>query len=141
MDGLGRVFNVTPTGDAAWVSFKDCSAVSFVCVGANSEAFTLSEAKSGAGGSSQVLGTISYYYENTAAVGATAWIKNSSPTSTSVITTTTAKPVFVLTVHESELDDGFNYVSMASASSGTVVVFLHDLKVQRKPANLRALTA
>lgn len=141
MDGLGRVFNLTPTADAAWVSLRDASAVTFIGIGGNNETYTLSEAKSGAGASSQVLGTLDHYHYNTGAVGATAWVRSNSPTSTSVITTTTANPVFAVTVHESELDDGFNYVSMASSSTGLVVAILHDLKVQRKPSNLAALTA
>jgi hypothetical protein len=141
MDGLGRVFNVTPTADATWVSLKDASAVSFLCVGGNNEVYTLSEAKSGAGASSQVLPTLDHYYTNSGAIGATAWARNNAPTSTSTITTTTANPVAVITVHESELDDGFNYVSLASSSTGLVVAILHDLRVQRKPNNLPVLTA
>lgn len=137
MEGLGRVFNVVPTGDAAYVSMKSAAGITFLCVGANAETFTLAEAKDAAGTGSQSLATITQYYSNSAAVGATAWVKEAIAAG-AVVTTTTAKPVAVIHVAMAELSDTYDYLRVSSSSTGTVVAILHDLVVQRAPANLVA---
>lgn len=137
MEGLGRVFNLVPTGDAAYVSLKQATGVTFLCVGANAETFTLAEAKDAAGTGSQSLATITQYYSNSAAVGATAWVKEAIAAG-AVVTTTTAKPVAVIHVAGAELSDTYDYLRVSSSSTGTVVAILHDLAVQRGPVNLTA---
>jgi hypothetical protein len=140
MDGLGRVFNVVPVAaDSPWVSLLEASAVTFVCVGANSETFTLTQARSSGGSGSTSLAPLDHYYKSTGSAGATAWTRDNAPTSGAVVTTTTANPVAVFTVHESELSDGFSHVQVTSSSSGTVFAITHDLKSQRAPANLPAV--
>lgn len=137
MEGLGRVFNVVPTADAAYVSMKQATGVTFLCVGGNAETFTLAEAKDAAGTGSQSLATITQYYSNSAAVGATAWVKEAIAAG-AVVTTTTAKPVAMIHVAAAELSDTYDYLRVSSSSTGTVVAILHDLVVQRTPANLAA---
>jgi len=136
MDALGRIFNVTPTADAAWVALKEASAVTFVCVGADAETFTLQEAQNSGGTGAASLLTLARYSKNSGAVGATAWVRDNAPTTAAVVTTATAYPVAVFTVHQSELSDGFTHVRVSSSASGTVVAFVHDLIVARAPENL-----
>lgn len=135
MEALGRLINVVPTADAVEVSLRDATGVTFVCVGGNAETFTLAEATTAAGGSAQSLSTITHYYSNTAADGSAAWVKETIAAG-AVVTTTTAKPVAVIEVHGPELSAGFDYLRVSSSSSGTVVAILHDLTMQRTPANL-----
>jgi hypothetical protein len=137
MEGLGRLYNLLPTGDGVYVSLKQATGVAFLCVGANAETFTLAEAKDAAGTGAQNLATITRYYSNSAAAAATAWVKEAIAAG-AVVTTTTAKPVAVIEIQADELSDDYSYVKVTSSSTGTVVGILHDLNVQRAPANLVA---
>lgn len=137
MDGLGRVFNVLPVADDVYVSLKDAAAVSFICVNAAGDTWTLTEAADTAGTSSAVLATLDHYYVS-ATVGA-AWSAKITQAAASTIVTTSSQDVMVVTVHQSELSDGKTAVKLASTSTGTVVALLHDLVTQRAPANLPAL--
>lgn len=138
MEALGRLFNIIPTADAVEVNMRDCSAVTFLCVGANAETFTLAEATDAAGAGAQTLSTITRYYANSAAVGATVWSLVEIAAG-GVVTTTTALPVAVIHVSGTELSDGFDFLRVSSSSTGTVVAITHDLAVQRNPVNLPAL--
>lgn len=138
MEALGRLFNIIPTADAVEVNMRDCSAVTFLCVGANAETFTLAEATDAAGAGAQTLSTITRYYANSGAVGATTWALQTIAAG-GVVTTTTALPVAVIHVSGTELSDGFDFLRVSSSSTGTVVAITHDLAVQRDPANLPAL--
>lgn len=136
MDALGRVFNVLPVADDVYVSLRDASAVTFVCVLAAGDTWTLTEATDTGGSGSAVLATLDHYHYS--ATNGAAWVA-ATQAAASTIVTTASQDVMVVTVHESELSDGKSAVKMASTSTGTVVAILHDLKVQRKPSNLPAL--
>ena len=41
-------------------------------------------------------------------------------------------------VSADQMSAGYDYLKLASTSTGTVCAILHDLKVQRKPTNLAA---
>lgn len=138
MDALGRLFNVVPTGEDVAVNMRDCSAVTFICVGANAETFTIVE--SIAGSSAANLDAIDHYYKG-AATGAGTWSRDNAPTSAHHITTTTANPVAIFTVEDAALSDGKTHVEIQASSSGTVVALTHDLQVQRAPENLPAVSA
>jgi len=138
MEGLGRTFNVVPVADAVEVSMKDCSAVTFICVGANAETFTLKECTDAAGSGAQNLVALDHYYACADSAGANAWTRQSMAAG-AVVTTTTARPVAVIEVQATALSAGFKYLRVDSSSTGTVVALTHDLLVQRKPSNLRAL--
>lgn len=135
MEALGRLFNVIPAAEDVAVKMKDCSAVTFVCTGANAETFTLVESKAGASG--QTLATIGYVNRNANAGGTAAWTR-SAVAQVGVVTTTTAAPVAVFSVEDAELSDGFTHVEVQASASGTVIAIPHDLSVQRNPANLPA---
>jgi hypothetical protein len=138
MEALGRLFNVVPVADGVEVNMRDASAVTFVCVGANAETFTLAEATDAAGTGAQTLATITRYYSGATSAGADAWVEETIAAG-GVVTTTTAKPVAVIHVQQAEMSDGFDYLRVTSSSTGTVVAIVHDLNVQRDPANLPAL--
>lgn len=137
MDGLGRVFNVLPVAADTYVSLRDASAVSFVCVNAAGETWTLTEADDTGGGNSAVLATLDHY--NISATVGAVWSAKLTQAAASTIVTTSSQDVLVVTVHESELSDGKTAIKLTPTGSGTVVAFLHDLKSQRAPANLPAL--
>jgi hypothetical protein len=134
MDGLGRVFNAIPTADAAWVNLRDASAVTFLCIGADT--YTVQDASAAAGTGAANLAAIQNEWTNAGAVGATAWVRVAPHAATASLVVA-ANAAF--TVDESQLRDGFKYVRCSSAGAGLVVAVAHDLKVQRDPGNLPAL--
>jgi hypothetical protein len=136
MEALGREFNVVPVGAGAWVSLRHAAGLTLVCVGANTETFTLNQATDSAGSGAKALAVLEHYYYSSASVGQTAWAESTAPTSTSVVTTTTAQPVAVIHVSANSLDDTFSHVRVAASASGTVFAILHDLNMQRSPEYL-----
>lgn len=142
MEALGRLFNVVPVADAVEVDMQHATGVTFVCVGANAETFTVKEARDAAGTGAQNLACVTHYYANAGSSGANAWTR--SPASgenaaTAVVTTTTAAPVAAIFVGAAQLSDGFTHVRVDSSSTGTVFAILHDLRVKRTPENLPAV--
>lgn len=136
MEGLGRLFNLIPTAEDVAVNMRDCSAVTFVCVGANAETFTIVE--SVAGSSTANLDAIDHYYKG-AATGAGTWSRDNAPTSAHHVTTTTANPVAIITIDDAMLSDTKTHVEIQASASGTVFAITHDLTVQRDPRNLPAV--
>lgn len=136
MEALGRLFNVLPTADDVYVDLRDCDGVTFVCVNAAGETWTLTEATTAAGGGAQVLATITRFHAS-ATVGA-AWVKNTQAAASTVVSTASQDAV-VIEVDAAELSDGFRFVKLASTGAGTVVAITRDLKVARAPANLPAM--
>lgn len=138
MDGLGRVFNVSPVADDVYVSLRDAAAVTFICVNTAGDTYTLTEAKDAAATGAQVLATMSDFYIS-ATVGA-VWSKVTHAAASTIVPTA-AQDVAVITVRGEELSDTYDYVKLTSTGTGTVVAITHDLSVQRKPENLPAIGA
>lgn len=136
MEALGRRFNVLPVADDVYVSLKDASAVTFIGVNTAGETWTLTEATTAAGGSAAVLATMTHYYTSIT-VGA-VWVERSQAAASTIVTTA-SQDVLAVTINAEELSDTMKYVKLTSTGAGTVVAILHDLTVQRKPANLPAL--
>lgn len=136
MEALGRLFNVLPVADDVYVPMKEAGGVTFVGVLTTGDTWTLTEAKDAAGTSAAVLATITRAHVS-ATVGA-AWTLVTQAAG-SAVTTSSSQDVVVIEVDDYELSDGFDFVKLASTSTGTVFAILRDLKVQRKPANLAAL--
>lgn len=132
-EGLGRLFNVVPTGDAIEVNLKNAAGVTFICVGADT--YTIQESTSAAGAGAQDLLAWDHWFTNAGALGATAWVEasDSTPAAAAVIAANAA-----VYVDATELSAGFDFVQCNSAAGGLVIVILHDLTVQRNPANLPA---
>lgn len=135
-EALGRLFNVLPTADDVYVSLKDCGGVTFICVNAAGETWTLTEASDSAGTGSAVLATITTAHVS-ATVGA-AWSRVTQAAASTLVTTA-SQDVAIIEVDDYELSDGKDWVKLTSTSTGTVVAITRDLKVGRKPANLTAM--
>jgi len=105
-----------------------------------SDVYTLTEAKTAAGGNDQYSPRSSG--TGPAMVFGGVWTLNTQA-SGSTVTTTAAAAQSGLYVHVDgiELSDGYDYVKLASTGAGVITAFLVDLKVQRKPSNLPSVIA
>lgn len=138
MEALGRVIDVVPIASGAYISMKNASGITFVCTGADT--FTVREAKDASGTSVQNIGNvITRYYQNTSTAGGAGWTKQTQAGSYQVVQG--SNYTTVIEVFGSQMDDGFPYVYCHAGGSGLVTAILHDLTVQRSPANLATLSA
>lgn len=137
-EALGRLFNLCHTADNVYVSLANAGAVTFICQLDAGDTFTVTEATTLAGGSAAALATVTQYY-TASKDGTGTWTKNIQAAASTVVTASAVVAVF--TVRAEELSDGFDYIKCASTSTGTVMAVLHDLSVQRTPANLVAVSA
>lgn len=138
MEGLGRLFNILPVADALWIPMAQCAAVTFVGYLAAGDTFTVQQATAAAGTGNTNLATVTQYYTSDGLGG--AWTKRTqAAAATVVIAGTAGLDACVFTIGADELGDGYTHVNCTSTSTGTVVAIMHDLYVQRAPANLPAL--
>lgn len=134
--GLGREFNVLTVGDAVYVNLSAGEAVTFVMYKSGGDTATITEAKTAAGGTSQVLAKIVDVYTSDGVGG--VWTKVTQAASSAYVA---AADCVAFTINAEQLSDGYKFLKCASTSTGTVTAIVHDLKVQRTPANLPALNA
>lgn len=134
MEALGRLFNVVPTADAVEVSLRDASAVTFVCVGADT--YTVKEATDAAGTGAQDLAVVDHFYAGASAAGANPWTRTNQAAAAAV---TIAAGIAAITIDAAQLSDGFDYVRVDSTAAGLVIAIVHDLAYQRDPVLLPAL--
>ncbi len=137
MEALGRVFNAVAVADAVYVNLKDCGGVSFLCylAAAAGDTYTLTEAKTAAGGSAQVLATIERYWTSNGVGG--VWTLHTQAAGSTVVTAAaTAENGMVVEVEAPELSDDYKFVKLASTGNGLVTAITRDLHSQRKPSNL-----
>ncbi len=149
-EGLGRVFNVVPIASGVGISLDECSAISFVLTGATGVA-TLTIAQTFAGtyraGSffTPAWAPITRVYGSTATDGTAAWTKATITAAATFTNGTTAGLTTsinsVFTVYGSQLPDGYGYIKCTATGSGLCTAILHDLTVQRAPANLAKVGA
>jgi hypothetical protein len=138
MRALGRVFDVVPIASGKYISLANASAVTFVCTGADT--FTVREAKSATGTSVQDIGAlVTQYYQQAGTDGTHGWTLQTQAGAAAV--TQGSAYTTVIEVLGAYLDDGFSYIYCHAAASGLVTAILHDLNVQRAPANLATLVA
>jgi len=147
MEGLGRVFNVITNGSGVNFSMKQASAVSVVCQasGASSVAITASTAYSGGTTdnftTANGFGQAPHWYQSTSDTGTAGWTKVASVwTTNSLALAGTTGYTSVFTIFCSQLADTFDYLNVTGTNCG-VILLLHDLTVQRTPANLSLLGA
>jgi hypothetical protein len=141
MEALGRTLNPILLADNKYINLKDGAGVTFLCylAGAAGDTYTLTEAKTAAGGSSQVLATITRWHTCTGD-GTDAWTKRTQAAASTVVTAAAAtQNAMVVEVDGVELSDGYKYLKLASTGAGLVTAVLRDLTVQRAPASLPAL--
>lgn len=140
MEGLGRLFNVVPTGDDVYVPMDECTGVTFIGVNAAGETWTVTEQKADGSGD-QVLPCVTHYYVQ--ATSGAAWARvpsnGTEQAAASAVVTTASQDVVAIFVSASQLSDGYNQVKLASTGAGTVTAIMHDLRVKRAPENLRAV--
>lgn len=137
MEALGRTMNVVPIAAGVGLSMKECSAITFVCTGADT--FTLTAASSYGGSYATPGNVIDHYYQSTATNGTAAWTKQTQATSNAV--TQAGAYTTVITVTGAKLPDPKCYVKLTASGAGLVTAILHDLTVQRTPANLAIVAA
>jgi hypothetical protein len=141
MEALGRLFNVVPIAAGRGLRLNLSSAITFVTTG--SDTFTLTSATSFAG-SYATPGTITCnVYKTSATNGTAAWVRDNTliSTNTIVTTVTTAFTITGAFIHGSASNSGAMYVKLSAGGAGLVTAILHDLSVQRTPANLPILSA
>lgn len=137
MDALGRLFDIVPVADDVYINMKDCGGVTFLGILAAGDTWTLTEATTAAGAGAAGLAVITKSYVQTTGAGADTWTKLTQ-TAASTEVTSSAQDAVVIEVEASDLSAGFDFLKLASTSTGTVTAILRDLKVQRKPENLPA---
>lgn len=136
MEGLGRLFNVIPIAAGKGLAMRDCSAVTFVCTGADT--FTVTVATTFAGAYATPGAIITRVYTSTATDGTAAWVKAAQAASNAVVI---ASGTVAFTVFGSQMPDPKVYVKCTQSAAGLVTAIVHDLTVQRAPANLAKLGA
>ena len=138
MEALGRLFDVVAVADDVYINLKNAGGVTFIGVLAAGDTWTATEATTAAGGSAAALSVITRSHVQTTGAGADTWtLLTQAAASTEV--TSSAQDVVAIHISADQLSAGFDYVKLASTSTGTVMAIVHDLKVQRKPTNLPAL--
>jgi hypothetical protein len=136
MDALGRLFNAVPIAAGRGIRLDQATGVTFVCTGADT--FTITTATGFAGSYATPGNIITYVYTNSATNGTAAWVRATQAASNAVVI---AGGAVAFTVRADALPDGKNYVKVTQSAAGLVAAILHDLTVQRAPANLPILSA
>jgi hypothetical protein len=136
MEALGRTVNVVPIAAGQAISMKQASSVMFVCTGADTFTLTVSDTF---GGTYATPGNIiTRKITNSATNGTAAWVETTQAASNAVVS---AGGTVVFHVASASLPDTKVYIKCAASVAGLVTAVTHDLVVQRKPANLPALSA
>lgn len=132
MLGLGRLFNVVHEASGKHLRLTDYGAITFVgFLAAGTQTFTVKESIDGA--SEQVLDVTSYPFKGPGIAGG-PWIRLAEQDDT-ITNADATNDCLVITIHADQLSDGFNCVEV-TADSGTCIAIMHDMLVQRGPANL-----
>ena len=147
MEALGRVFDVvwTPLDNA--ISLRGCSGVTIVAKASGASALVL-EAQETFSGSQTAwttangFGQAAHWYQNTSNIGTAGWTKQTAVwTTNSLATAQTTGYVSVLEIFTDQLAAGYEYLYLQTTTNCTAIALLHDLTVQRGPANLAILGA
>lgn len=145
-EGLGRVFNVIHEASGLDIPLTNASAVSFVSfLAAGTQTLTFTQTDSRGVESEIDLDIFSQSPDNLGSrvhagpgVGGT-WVEKDDGSDTNAfdLTTDATNDTVVITVRAEQLSDGYDSVQ-CTAGTGTCVAIIHDLVVQRKPANLKS---
>ncbi len=141
MLALGRLFNYIHLADNVYIKVQPGEAVGFLCylAAAAGDTYTLTEAKTAAGGSAQALAKFTVYFTSTGD-GTDAWVRRTQAAASTIVTAAAAaQNGMYCWVEGSQLSDTYKYVKLASTGAGLVTALGHDLVVQRTPANLAIL--
>lgn len=145
-------------GTGKRVSLRHATGCTIVCIKGQGTAnddptFTLQQHTASTGGTSSNLAIIDHYYVKyasaTTLVGSEAWVKYTQAAAATIAdptgagTSAESQLIMAVEVDAAKLSDGYGWISMSIADTGSagaqlaaVLYILHDLEVQRKPANL-----
>lgn len=149
MRALGRVYDIVQNPSGLDICIKDASGISFIAVNGSSTAAILTViAKPSFGGSSANWTTANGFgqpqiYQTRLTGNAAAWVSHTvaSEWSSNVFTTavTTTSAITHIDFLTSQFADTYDYINVTVSGSGCTLpmAILHDLTVQRAPANLR----
>jgi hypothetical protein len=146
MEGLGRVFNVVQLADTVAINLSACSAISYIVQASGASSVALTAAKTFTGSydnftTANGFGQTTRWYQTTSDAGTAKWTKQTAVwTTNSIALAGTTGYTSVFSVFGSQMADGYIYLK-ATCTNATVVAILHDLTVQRTPANLPILSA
>jgi len=137
------LFNYRHLADGGWVRLDDLvGGVAFLCylAGGVGDTYTLAEATSAAGAGAQNLAKLTRYYTCTGD-GTDQWVRRVQAAAATVVTAAAANQNSAcIEVEAEQLSDGYKYVRLTSTGAGLVTALQRDLRVQRAPASLPALT-
>lgn len=136
IEGLGRAVNCVPIAAGQAISLKDAQGVTFVVTG--NDTFTVTSASSFGGTYATPGNIITRKYTNTATNGTAKWVLSTQTAANTVVIASGAAAFYI---DANDLPSGNTYVKCAVAAAGLVTAIVHDLQVQRDPANLAALSA
>jgi len=149
MEGLGRIYDVIDVASGVYFSLKNCDAVDFVvkCSSTTTTSVALVAATTYAAGTTlnfttaNGFGQAAHYYQNTTNNGTAGWTKQTASWASNVLTVgATSGYMSVFTVYGTQMAAGYPYIA-ATGTNCTITAILHDLTVQRGPANLATLGA
>ena len=136
MIGLGRVFNVVASASGVTIPLTRATAVSFVTFEDDGSTIaTMTEVDSTGTESEQAL-DVTFHPFKGPGVGGT-WTAMAEQDDTVDLGDDTTNDAMVLTVHASQLSDGYDGVQ-CTVDGGICIAIIHDLTVQRDPANLKS---
>lgn len=144
MEGLGRLFNAIQPADDVYVSLENASGVTFIGFEVDGESqFQITTAENAGGDGSSTTGTlVDHYYGRSNDQAAGVWHRTAvSPAASLVVAADVTEDQVAIFVSADMLPDGHKYVKCTADGSGVVMAILHDLTVQRDPANLSSVTA
>jgi hypothetical protein len=150
-DGLGRVFNVIKTASGLNVPLTKAAAVTFVFGDAGTGAAIATVTQTDSTGVNSeidlniftVAGVVGSNGESRAHVGPDVggtWLENGAADftdNTFDLSDETTNDTGVFTVRAEQLSDGYDQVQV-TVDTGLCFAIIHDLAVQRKPANLQS---
>jgi len=152
-DGLGRVFNVINSADTLNVPLTKAAAVTFVSFladGTQTLVFTQTDSTLvnseidlnifTVGGVTAPNGE-SRIFAGPAIGGTWTDVTASASADNTADGATAANDTMVVTVRAEQLSDGYDQVQCSATGGATVTAILHELAVQRGPANLQSSVA
>ena len=143
MEALGRLFNVIVEAQGVYINLEDAQGVTFIGFedGGNTT-FTIGTSTAASGGTELTGDLIDHYYHGTGVAGTWA-LATQTAAETVEPGDTAAEDCVAIYVSAAMLPDGHKYVKCtrdeAAGTGATVVAIVHDLTVQRDPANLASL--
>jgi len=134
--GLGRVFNVVQNASGVTIPLTRASGVSFVTFEDDGSTIaTITEVDSTGTNSEQALDVTFNLFKGPGVGG--AWTAMTEQDDTVDLGDDTTNDAMCISVHAGQLSDGYDGVQ-CTVDGGVVTAIIHDLLVQRDPANLKS---